>query len=157
MGSVQARAIGLGGTLARVAVAAGLMWLAFDDKRGLTGFVALLGLVVLPGVRLVAQGLRLHFSPAPLRATGPDAVAVNAAIIAALFVLPFPPDVLDAVALFYAASLLVAAGRSYAGCEVLAISNWLLRRDDQVGCPLFWPLDELEARMAGRKLSDAVR
>lgn len=27
-----------------------------------------------------------------------------------------------------------------------AISNWLLRRDDQVGCVLFDPVDRLEAR-----------
>ena len=37
-----------------------------------------------------------------------------------------------------------AALRGYAGCEVLAMSNWLLGRDDQVGCALFWPLDQLE-------------
>jgi len=27
---------------------------------------------------------------------------------------------------------------------VLAVSNWLLRRDDQVGCVLFAPVDPLE-------------
>jgi hypothetical protein len=27
---------------------------------------------------------------------------------------------------------------------VLAVSNWLLRRDDQVGCVVFWPVDHLE-------------
>jgi len=27
---------------------------------------------------------------------------------------------------------------------VLAVSNWLLRRDDQVGCVLFAPVDQLE-------------
>ncbi len=157
MASIQTRTIGPGGMLARVVVAAGLWWLAFDDRRGLTWFVALLGLVVFPGVLLLAQGPRSRFSPAPLRATGPGGHAVNAAIIAGLLVLPFPPDVADATALFYGASMLVAAWRGYAGCEVLAISNWLLRRDDQVGCPLFWPLDALEARAGGRKVADAVR
>jgi hypothetical protein len=29
--------------------------------------------------------------------------------------------------------MLLAAARGYAGCEVLAVSNWLLHRDDQVG------------------------
>jgi alkylmercury lyase len=43
----------------------------------------------------------------------------------------------DAVALFYAATLLVAAWRGQAGCEVTVLSNWILRRDDQVGCPVF--------------------
>ncbi len=156
MARVQTRAIGPGGMLARIVVVAGLYWLAFADKRGLTWFVALLGLVVFPGVLLVAQALRSRVSPAPLRATGPVGHAVNAAIIVGLFVLPFPPDVRDAVALFYGTSMLVAAWRGYAGCEVLAIPNWLLGRDDQVGCLLFSPLDELESRMARRKTADAV-
>jgi hypothetical protein len=29
---------------------------------------------------------------------------------------------------------------------VLAVSNWLLRRDDQAGCMLFSPLDDQERR-----------
>ena len=37
----------------------------------------------------------------------------------------------DAAVTFVGASMLLAAARGYAGCEVLAISNWLLRRDDQ--------------------------
>ena len=50
----------------------------------------------------------------------------------------------DAALIFYGASMLLAAARGYAGCEVLAVSNWLLRRDDQVGCVVFWPVDHLE-------------
>ncbi len=30
--------------------------------------------------------------------------------------------------------------------KVLAVPNWLLRRDDQVGCLLFAPIDHLERR-----------
>jgi hypothetical protein len=37
--------------------------------------------------------------------------------------------------------MLVAALRGYGGCESLAISNWLLKRDDQLGCLLFSPID----------------
>jgi hypothetical protein len=40
--------------------------------------------------------------------------------------------------------MLLAAARGYGGCEVLAVSNWLLRRDDQVGCLVLSPLDRLE-------------
>jgi hypothetical protein len=47
----------------------------------------------------------------------------------------------DATLIFYGASMLLAALRGYASCEVLAVSNWLLRRDDQVGCAVFWPID----------------
>lgn len=28
----------------------------------------------------------------------------------------------------------------------LAVPNWLLRRDDQIGCAVFWPIDHLERR-----------
>jgi hypothetical protein len=27
---------------------------------------------------------------------------------------------------------------------VLAVPNWLLGRDDQIGCALFWPIDHRE-------------
>ena len=153
----RGRAIGPLGTLARVAVAAGLLWLAFGDERGLTWFVALLGLVAVPAGLLLAQALRARFSAAPLRATGPVGHAVNAAIIAGLFLIPSPPDVRDAAALFYVASMAVAAWRGDAGCEVLAIPNWLLRRDDRVGCVVFAPLDGLDARLTGKALGGTAR
>lgn len=31
------------------------------------------------------------------------------------------------------------------------LSNWILRRDDQIGCPTFTPIDEAEARLAARR------
>jgi hypothetical protein len=43
--------------------------------------------------------------------------------------------------------MLLAALRGYAGCEVLAVPNWLLDRDDQIGCALFWPIDQREHRL----------
>jgi hypothetical protein len=42
--------------------------------------------------------------------------------------------------------MILAALRGRAGCEVTAISNWVLRRDDQVGCPVFTPIDSIEHR-----------
>jgi hypothetical protein len=36
--------------------------------------------------------------------------------------------------------MLVAALRGYAGGEVPAVSNRLLRRDDQIGRAVFWPI-----------------
>ncbi len=53
--------------------------------------------------------------------------------------------------------MLVAAARGYAGCEVLAVSNLLLRRDDQVGFAPFWPIDTLEhpAMDPGSEVRDA--
>ncbi|MGH7862504.1 MAG: hypothetical protein ACREOS_09730, partial [Candidatus Dormibacteraceae bacterium] len=49
-----------------------------------------------------------------------------------------------AALVFYGASMLLAAARGYSGCEVLAVSNWVLRRDDQVGCMVLSPIDRLE-------------
>ncbi len=57
--------------------------------------------------------------------------------------------------LFYGSYLLLADARGYAGCESLAISNWLLRRNDQVGCVVFSPLDAVEARATGKATADA--
>ncbi|MFL6272831.1 MAG: hypothetical protein ACJ75A_22355 [Actinomycetes bacterium] len=45
----------------------------------------------------------------------------------------------------------LAAARGYAGCEVLAVSNWLLRRDDQIGCAVFWPIERLERQRTARR------
>jgi hypothetical protein len=28
------------------------------------------------------------------------------------------------------------------------LSNWILRRDEQIACPTFTPIDELEARLS---------
>ena len=91
--------------------------------------------------------------PTPLRATGPVAHTVNVAAFVVLYVLE-PTS--DAALLFYGASMWLAAVRGYAGCEVLAVSNWLLHRDDQVGCAVFWPIDQLEQRRAARRAEAAV-
>lgn len=50
----------------------------------------------------------------------------------------------DAALVFYGTSMVLAALRGDAGCEVLAVSNWLLGRDDQMGCVVFSPIDHLE-------------
>ena len=93
------------------------------------------------------QALRLRFSSEALRATRPVETLVNAAIAVPLVIFEFTRD---AAALFFGASKLLAAVRGYAGCEVLAVSNWLLRRDDQVGCVVFSPIDEIEAQLTGK-------
>jgi hypothetical protein len=79
-----------------------------------------------------------------VRATGPLAHVRKVAVFFLLFATPWYAPGLwvtsDAALLFYGASMLLAALRGYTGCEVVAISNWLLRRDDQAGCLLFSPL-----------------
>jgi hypothetical protein len=68
--------------------------------------------------------------------------AVDCALIVALVV---NPSTLTGAAMFYGAAMLVGAWRGQAGGESTVISNVILRRDDQVGCPLFWPIDAAEA------------
>jgi hypothetical protein len=123
---------------------------AGEVSRGFRPAAWLLGLAVFPAVLLAAQWLRARRFPASMRAAGPAGHAVNVAVFAALYATPWyaPPlrATSDAALLFYGASMLLAAARGYAGCEILAIPNWLLRRDDQVGCVIFSPVDAAERR-----------
>jgi len=59
---------------------------------------------------------------------------LNCAVIIGLVVDPYTARGAE---LFYGATLLVAAWRGQPGCENTVISNWILGRDDQVGCPVF--------------------
>jgi hypothetical protein len=94
------------------------------------------------------QWLRARRTPSRLKAAGPVGPAVNLAVF---LVLHLAEPTSDAALIFYGASMWLAALRGYAGCEVLAVSNWLLGRDDQVGCALFWLIDELERHRAGHR------
>jgi hypothetical protein len=139
------RRIGPLGTTARVVVAGLLLGSVTWGHltRGFHPSAWVLGLVGFPALLLAGQWLRARRTPAPLRATGPVAHALNLAVFLGLY-LAEPTS--DAALLFYGASMLLAALRGDAGCEVLAVSNWLLGRDDQVGCAVFWPIDHQERR-----------
>jgi len=147
------RDIGLLGTLARLVVGGWMLASVIAAFHLDEWYEPVLGLLVFPAILLLGQWLRLRYTSTPLRATGPVGYLVNAAIFLALYLTPwyFPPLAFtsDAVVYFYGASMLLAAARGYAGCEVLAVSNWLLRRDDQVGCVVFLPVDAVETRLTG--------
>jgi hypothetical protein len=139
------RRIGPLGTTARVVVG-GLLLASVTWGHLTRGFhlsAWLLGLVGFPALALAGQWLRARRTPTPLRATGPVAHALNLAVFLVLYLLE-PTS--DAALLFYGASMWLAAARGDAGCEVLAVSNWLLGRDDQIGCAPFWPIDQWEHR-----------
>ena len=112
-----------------------------------------LGLVVLPAALLGWQWLRSRRAHNRFEATGPLPTTLNMLILFGLLLTPWYAPPLSftsgAAFLFYGASMLLAAVRGYGGCEVLAVSNWLLRRDDQVGCLVLSPIDQLE-RSLGR-------
>lgn len=148
----QRRAIGPLGTCARITV--GILFLgSVVQAQVRAGFAPgpwALGLVGFPALLLAWQSLRARRTPTRLLATGPLGYTLNCLVFFALYLTPWYAPALsvtsDAALIFYGASMLLAALRGYAGCEVLAVSNFLLRRDDQVGCALFWPIDCLAHR-----------
>jgi hypothetical protein len=145
----QIRRIGTIGTASRVVVGIGLLYFALADglSWGLSWRDVALGLVAFPAV-MIALGLAArHFAGRPVQFMGPVGLAVNTAVIVALFVFDYT---FDAAALFYGVTMFVAAWRAQPGCEATVLSNWILRRDDQIGCPTFAPIDEAEARLTER-------
>jgi hypothetical protein len=141
-----ARDIGPVGTAARVLAGLALLYIAGGASVGSWGIEpqdALIGQIALPAL-MVALGLvARHYARGPVRFTGPLGIALNLAVIIALI----GNDYTDGGAMiFYGTTLLIAAWRGQAGCEGTVISNWVLGRDDQIGCPTFTPIDEVEAR-----------
>jgi hypothetical protein len=151
------RRIGPWGTAGRLAVAA---WFLGSVIRGhlrpgsLNLPPILLGLFGFPAIVLAWHWWRIRRNPRSFEYTSPLAFGVNALIFFALYLTwwyaPRLRITSDAALVFYGMSMLVAALIGYDGCEVLAISNWILRRDDQVGCALFIGVDYLEARRRAR-------
>lgn len=135
--------IGPAGVFARVAGGVTLILLALL-WRDPSWADAVVGLVVFPHVVIGMLALRARFAERPLRATGPLGHLANAAVFVPLFA---HPATAGGAFLFYGASMLVAAARRSAGCEVTAISNAVLDRHDQIGCLLFAPVDVAEARL----------
>ena len=146
------RAIGPVGTVGRIILGACLVTVAFWGPdwwgNGVQWHEAVLGLVGFPAVMLALQFARLQYTTEQLQATNGLWFCLNFAIGAVLFSISYTRD---AAALFFGASLMLAAARGYAGCEVTAISNWLLRRDDQVGCVVFSPIDEIEKALTRKE------
>lgn len=133
------RAIGPVGTLARIG--AGLAALALAALGGLSWLDVRLGLVAIPLVATFGHAWLMRRHPSALREIDRTGACAVALILAPFLIVPYTSD---ATWLWLGASMFVAAARGYAGCEVLAISNWLLRRDDTVGCLLFTPIDQAE-------------
>jgi hypothetical protein len=144
------RSIGPWGTGARIVVGVLLVGSVAVGHltAGVDPWAWVLGLVGFPLLVLAWQRWRVSRDPRRLQATGPLAHLVNIAVFAALYLTPSYAPALsvtsDAALLFYGVSMLLAAVRGYAGCEVLAVSNWMLRRDDQIGCMVFGPVDTAE-------------
>jgi hypothetical protein len=139
--TAQTRRIGPLATTLRVTVAIGLLYLA-GGADGVSWDVEWYDLVGLPGLTVLVGVMARRYAAKPIRFTGPAGHALNCVAIVALVANLYTGG---AATLFYAAMLLVAAWRGQPGCEITVLSNWILRRDDQVGCPAFAPIDALEA------------
>ena len=140
------RRIGSVGTASRAIVGLGLLYLA-GGAGGLSWTIEwrdlVIGLVALPAI-MVGLGLAARrYAQEPVRFTGPVAICINCALIVVLVVNPYTgPGAL----LFYGVTLVVSAWLGQPGCEATVLSNVILRRDDQIGCPTFSPVDAWEAR-----------
>jgi hypothetical protein len=146
----KTRRIGPIGTTTRLVAAAGLLYLAFFDGTswGLEWYDAAVGLGVLPAAALAFGLVARRYASGRVRFTGSAGTTANCLLLVALGVNPYTAG---GAALFYGATLLVATWRDQPGCEGTVVSNVILGRDDQIGCPLFSPIDEAETRLAARK------
>jgi hypothetical protein len=150
------RGIGPIGTASRVAVGVALLLLAGWSgglSWGLDWYDPIVGIIGLPAVTLAGGLVARRCAHGPLRLTGPLAICVNCLVIAGLILFPYTNG---GALLFYGATLLVAAWRGLPGCEATVISNLILGRDDQIGCPAFSPIDAAEARRGSKLAASAA-
>jgi hypothetical protein len=91
---------------------------------------------------------RIRRNPAPFSDTSPLSFVFSLVLPLAFYFTGWYVPTLwfssDATLIFVGGSLLLAAFRGSSGCEFLALSNWLLRRHDQIACAVFTPIDSLE-------------
>jgi hypothetical protein len=164
MRTTTTRKIGSVGTTARIVGGALFITLPLVldfPSRGLNWWDAAAVFVVYP---LVTLGSAALVNAAYLR-RNPDALArarsawsAAQAGATALALLPLfavatvlmfmTPVHRPTIWVFVGLSMLLAAARGYAGCEVLAIPNTILRRTDAIWCPIYAPIDTAE-RPAG--------
>lgn len=99
-----------------------------------------LGLVGFPALVLTWHRWLARRAPGRVQATGPLGHIANLGVFLALYLTWWYAPALDftsdAVLVFYGTSMLLAGLRCDGGCEVVAFSNWVLGRDDEVGCAL---------------------
>ena len=154
----EPRTIGPIGTATRTVIGGAITVLGIT-VHGIGWWDLVAALTVLPmlaiGVAaLVNTGLKRSAPTALARARSPwsgpqiaASVVVIAAVLAVGTVLTFVSPV-NGVALyvFFGLSMLLAALRGYDGCEVLALPNLILRRQDALWCPLYTPIDAAAGR-----------
>jgi hypothetical protein len=144
----------LGGTLAIA------LPIALDGFSWLEAAMALVALPVIATIAapLITAGYR-HAHPAALRSQhaicSPLGCTLLAVMVVANAVIVAPTDANGSVTIWVwlGASMLLASARGYAGCEALAVFNLITGRRDQIGCLLYTPIDNAEAK---RRHGDAT-
>ena len=146
------RDIGPFGSSARLLVGLLLVGLIVYGQLASSGHLTpvtwVLGLLGFPALVLAWHVWRIRRNPAPFSDTSPLSFVLSLALPLAFYLTGWlvPPlwFTSDATLIFVGSSLLLAALRGTSGCEFLALSNWLLRRHDQIACAVFTPIDSLE-------------
>jgi hypothetical protein len=146
--TVKRREIGPVGTALRIAGGLGLLYLAVGaggpSDWGVEWYDPVIGFVALPALAISLGLAARRYAARPVRFDGPVGTALNVVVIVGLVANPFTGG---GATLFYGATLLIAAWRGQPGCEVTVVPNLILRRDDQIGCPTFSPIDVAEAHL----------
>jgi multidrug transporter EmrE-like cation transporter len=148
--SWKSKEIGPVGTMARVGLGLGFVGSVVQGQLAthLSPGPWILGVIGFPAIALVWHGWRIHDRPAPFHDTSTLSIILSVALPVALYLTwwyaPTLSATSDGTLIFLGFSMLLAALRSCGGCDMLATSNWLLRRRDQVACGLFTPIDSLE-------------
>ena len=153
-GSHIRRDIGPIGTAARLLAGLLLIGLIVYGQlvatRHFTPTAWALGLLGFPALAFAWHWWRIRRNRAPFYETGLLSFLLSLALPLAVYLTGWYVPALgftsDATILFIGFSLLLAALRGSAGCEFLALSNWLLRRHDQLACAVFTPIDIWEQR-----------
>jgi hypothetical protein len=146
------REIGPLGTAVRLLVGLLLVGLIVYGQLASSGHLTpvtwVLGLLGFPALVLAWHVWRIRRHPAPFSDTNPLSFVLSLVLPLAFYLTGWYVPILwftsDATLIFVGGSLLLAAFRGSAGCEFLALSNWLLRRHDQLACAVFTPIDSLE-------------
>ncbi len=142
----QGREIGLTGTISRLLISPFFIWWGFDSPMADLPFQwHQIGLGVI-GIPLFVAILQLgiaQFRREPIQATGWMGTIGNIMFLFILFNIAF---LHNAVFFYLGFSMLLAVIIGYAGCETLAISNWMIRRNDEVGCVLFSAFDYMDGK-----------
>jgi len=156
----ERREIGPVGTLTRVL--GGILALAVPIALNGPGWwdlaVGLVGLPLFAAVAfLVVRAGYERWAPGGLAAQSGTCWGAACWLLAIVFAGFIPLAALTPVSetafwVWIGTSLLLGAARGYGGCEILAFSNVLSGRRDQVGCLVYTPIDRAEARHRGRRL-----